>query len=79
MRVNERFEMLEDKIRQLEKEVFELKTAAGGNAAGGPDSGLLAADVPNRNAPAAAEETNAEEAGTAKKARTTRAKKTSTK
>ena len=58
MRVNERFEMLEDKIRQLEKEVFELKTAAGGNAA---------------------EETNAEEAGTAKKARTTRAKKTSTK
>ena len=67
MRVNERFEMLEDKIRQLEKEVFELKTAAG------------AVKAPDRDAPAAAEETNAEEAGTAKKARTTRAKKTSTK
>lgn len=67
MRVNERFEMLEDKIRQLEKEVFELKTAAG------------AVKVPDRDATAAAEETNAEAAGTAKKARTTRAKKTSTK
>ena len=67
MRVNERFEMLEDKIRQLEKEVFELKTAAG------------AVKVPDKDAAAVYEETNAEEAGTAKKARTTRAKKTSTK
>lgn len=55
MRISEQIERLENKVRQLEKEIFELK-AAKAEASGGPVSGLLEADAPKRNAPDAGDE-----------------------
>ena len=56
MRINERMELMEEKILRLEKEVSELK-AAKAEASGSPVSGLLGADAPKRGRPPKAKKT----------------------
>ena len=70
MRISEQIERLENKVRQLEKENFELK-AARDDAAGSPDSGLLEGDVPNRDTPASGDAKAAPKRGRPPKAKKT--------